>query len=96
MPKAPRLTRSEDHRAILRNVLFDQDARLGSAQRLRRGVLVIEKRAIGQIFAIMLDQVEDIAVLAAALRRRSSKRDRSSSPRTSATCRRSRLLPASR
>ena len=87
----------EDHRAILGNVLFDQDARLGSALRLRRGVLVIEN-AIAQIFAIMLDHVEDIEDCgtggrASALPVQTRQAFESKNQRA---CRRTRLLPASR
>jgi hypothetical protein len=42
----------------LGHALAEHDAHLGAAQQFRRGVLVIAKRAIAQIFAVMLDKVE--------------------------------------
>ena len=58
----------EDDRAILGNVLVEPDGRLGAAQQLRQGVVVVGKRAIARISVIMLDlERKKIALQTAAL-----------------------------
>jgi putative intracellular protease/amidase len=50
----------EHRRAIPGDVFVEHDARLGIAQQSRQRGLAVEKRAIAQILAIALDQVEGI------------------------------------
>jgi hypothetical protein len=50
----------EDDRAVLGDVLVEQDAGLGIAQQARQRGLSVEERAIAQILAVMLDQVEGV------------------------------------
>jgi hypothetical protein len=52
---------SEDGGSILRQVVIERDARVRIVQQSRQLGLTIEKRAIAQILAIMLDQVERIS-----------------------------------
>jgi len=50
----------EHGRAILGDVFVEQDARLRIAQQSRQRGLAVEKRAIAQILAVVLDQVERV------------------------------------
>jgi hypothetical protein len=48
----------EDGKAIFGNVFVQQDTDLGITQEPRQRGLPVQERAIAQILAIMLDQVE--------------------------------------
>jgi hypothetical protein len=50
----------KDGGAILGDVFVEQDARFGVAQQTRQGDLPVEERAIAQILAVVLNQVEGI------------------------------------
>jgi len=58
MPSAPsRQSKLEHCRAVLGDVVVEQDAGLRVAQQRRQRGLTVEERKIPQILAIMLDQV---------------------------------------
>jgi hypothetical protein len=76
MPSAPRRARRRS--AIFGNVFVEQDVRLGITQQPRQRRLAVEQRAIALILAIVFDRV-------AHSFRRSSKRDKPSGPRTTAS-----------
>jgi hypothetical protein len=50
----------KDGGAILFNVSVEQNARLGIAQQPRERSLAVEERAIAQILAVVLDQIEGV------------------------------------
>ena len=52
----------EHGRAILGDVFVEQDAGVGIAQQPRERGLAVEKGAIAQILAIVLDQVEGVEI----------------------------------
>jgi hypothetical protein len=77
----------EHGRTILGDVFIEQDASLDSAQQQRQGGLAVEQRAIAQILAVALDQVEGIEdrIMRSLIWRRSSNRDNPSGPSTTAS-----------
>jgi hypothetical protein len=61
--------KGEHDRPIFGDVFVEQDAGLSIAQQPRQSCFTLEKRAIAEILAIMLDQVEGVGIFGVSGRR---------------------------